>query len=62
MTVQPSQQQPRLRETWYGPEKQCTRCGEWWPADAEFFHMRLGQLVAACKACSNEERKRRAKP
>ena len=50
MNVQPTQQ-PKLRETWYGPEKQCTRCGEWWPADAEFFHVRLGQLVAACKAC-----------
>lgn len=55
-------QQPPLRQTWYGMEKQCSRCGEWWPADAEFFNYRLGRLVAACKACSLESRKRRTKP
>lgn len=61
MSTQPNPQQPRLRQTEYGPEKRCTRCDEWWPADSEFFHIRLGQLISACKACCNESRKRSAK-
>lgn len=36
-------------------EKRCARCGEWWPADEEFFH-RLGgrRLHSYCKACVTE--------
>ena len=38
-------------------EKQCTRCGEWWPADLEFFHASTkgkAGLNYQCKACYRE--------
>jgi len=38
-------------------EKQCSGCGEWWPADREFFHSRpeyKDGLDYRCKACYRE--------
>lgn len=34
-------------------EKHCPQCGEWWPADTEFFFpLRQGaELHSSCKAC-----------
>jgi len=48
---------PKLRMTEYGPEKLCTRCNEWWPADEEFFApdaQGSGQLFHYCRACRVE--------
>lgn len=40
-----------------GMEKYCPRCGEWWPADDEFFDRdntnKIG-LQTYCKACRTE--------
>lgn len=47
-------------------EKRCTRCGESWPADTEFFPRDAGRkdgLNAWCKACWSEHRaSRKVKP
>ena len=52
---------PKTRATIDGPEKFCTRCNEWWPADLEFFYSdpdaALG-LFYCCKACYREIDKR----
>lgn len=49
---------PKLRTTpELGPEKFCTRCREWWPADPEFFYpAKAGAagLFYCCKACYRE--------
>jgi hypothetical protein len=41
-------------------EKKCTRCGEYWPADEEFFRMlhRYGShsLASWCRACETEQK------
>lgn len=45
---------PKLRTSAEGPEKLCTRCMEWWPADGEFFHSDptgAAGLFFCCKAC-----------
>jgi hypothetical protein len=34
-----------------GREKRCSRCGEWWPADTEFFNRQGAGLHCWCKAC-----------
>lgn len=41
-----------------GLEKQCGRCGEWWPADREFFTTGSGAygLHSWCRACQTERR------
>ena len=47
----------KLRNTEEGPEKLCTRCGEWWPADGEFFYSDpdgVAGLFYCCKACYQE--------
>ncbi len=69
MSVQPAAGRAPLRFTWYGPEKLCSVCGEWWPADAEFFGTAgTGYLRGFCKACRYEREarqrqdKRRVKP
>lgn len=56
-----SQPRPQTRrQQWYGPEKRCPKCTEWWPADTEFFHGRPGgQLDSWCRACVNEKRQLR---
>lgn len=44
---------PDLRTADYGPEKRCTRCDEWWPADSEFFpRYPSGNLRGICRACA----------
>lgn len=40
-------------------EKACTRCGEFWPADEEFFRRRspsCPRLAAWCRACEAEQK------
>ena len=52
-----------LRDAMYGPEKLCTRCDEWWPADTEFFYPQAdaaGGLFYWCKACYAEWKRGRA--
>lgn len=39
------------RQTADGCEKQCGRCGEWWPLDIAFFRRIRGKLVSPCRAC-----------
>ena len=34
-----------------GDEIKCARCGEFWPADSEFFYMSNGKPHSWCKAC-----------
>lgn len=46
-------------------EKQCTKCGEWYYADTEFFHKskkELDGLHSWCKACFMEKRLYNHKP
>ena len=41
-------------------ERQCTQCGEWWPADKEFFYPNGKHgLHTQCKACYLERKKRK---
>lgn len=47
------------------PEKRCARCGEYWPADGEFFrpdnrrdHPRLHAWCRACEAEQKAEHRR----
>lgn len=51
----PPLQQPKLRQTWYGPEQLCSKCGEYWPADPEFFYRSKTGLRGVCKACYAEQ-------
>jgi hypothetical protein len=41
-----------------GPEKLCTVCQEWWPADEEFFHRQkvhgVMKLIGRCIACDRD--------
>lgn len=49
----------RFAFTSYGLEKRCSKCGDMWPADTEFFHSDKGtgdQLFAWCVACVQENR------
>lgn len=39
-----------------GLEQACRRCGELWPADAEFFIAYKGRLQTLCRACNSRER------
>lgn len=41
----------RLRETELGLEKRCSVCGDYWPADTEFFYAKGAGLMSCCKAC-----------
>lgn len=46
-------------------EKRCSKCGDWWPADNEFFsyyNKSIGKLNSWCKACSLEYRLYKNKP
>lgn len=41
-----------------GKEKRCARCGEYWPADKEFFYqLPDGRLHSYCHACFIERKK-----
>lgn len=44
-------------ETELGQELRCAQCGEYWPADREFFPFRNGRPRACCKACHSAGRK-----
>ncbi len=46
-----STESARYRATELGKEARCSRCGEFWPCDEEFFFMRLGVPHSWCKAC-----------
>lgn len=46
-----ARQSTRFRETDLGREARCSKCGDWWPADSEFFYMQHGVPHAYCKAC-----------
>lgn len=51
----------------YAEEKQCTRCLEWWPCDAEFYRFdlrggtdkRKGRWASWCHACETEAKQAR---
>jgi hypothetical protein len=49
----------RSAEGWQ--EKQCTKCGEWWPDDKEFFYKAGGgnprKLMDVCKDCYTSRRR-----
>lgn len=48
---------PRNRatiQTELGTEAQCSLCGEYFPADSEFFFSAKGKLHSWCKACYSE--------
>jgi hypothetical protein len=41
-----------------GSEKKCISCGEYWPADIEFFEARVAtrdRLATRCIACAKEK-------
>ena len=44
------------RETELGLEKRCACCGDYWPADPEFFHLKANGLATRCRACVNARR------
>lgn len=48
---------PTRIETELGQELQCAKCGEYWPADREFFPFKNGRSGTRCKACQRAERK-----
>jgi hypothetical protein len=54
----------KLRDTVDGPEKFCTRCKEWWPADLEFFWSDpdgAASLFYCRKACYHEMDRRKGR-
>jgi hypothetical protein len=51
----------RLAITELGNEQQCRNCGEFWPADEEFYVVRNRSLGYECKACISERRKKATK-
>lgn len=56
MTTSPNTEPiPRYLHQWWGMEKRCPRCSEYWPADEEFFSPRAGgKLDSWCRCCVNE--------
>ncbi len=44
-------------------ERRCSKCGDWWPADREFFYSsgpaEKGKLHSQCKACYDADRRER---
>lgn len=44
-------------ETELGKEIRCSKCGEFWPADTEFFFNSGGTLHSWCKACYQTKQK-----
>ena len=52
----------RTQETDAGLELLCTRCNEFWPADAEFFQpSKRDGFASWCKACVKEDPKEQAR-
>jgi hypothetical protein len=53
---------PRERiESELGEEVKCAKCGDFWPADPEFFYLSNGRLHSWCKACYVNDPKTLAK-
>lgn len=52
----------QYRETDLGIEKQCTRCGEFWPVDDEFYPVQREaagvRAASMCRACFVEKYER----
>ncbi|EEG08201.1 hypothetical protein [Pseudogulbenkiania ferrooxidans] len=51
---------PRLRpsvETELGTEIQCAKCGEFWPAEKDFFYFHKGRPHSWCKDCYSNDPK-----
>lgn len=44
----------RVRFSELGPERCCSKCGDWWPDDAEFYYQSNGKSRQPCKACYAE--------
>jgi len=42
---------PKTKITELGTERRCTKCGDYWPDDAEFFYTSRGKTQQPCKAC-----------
>lgn len=40
-------------------ERRCAHCGEYWPADTEFYNKRGTHLQSWCRACQNYHRRSR---
>lgn len=51
----------RFRATELGRERQCTKCGDYWPDDAEFFYLSKGKTQQPCKACYAQLPSRKAR-
>lgn len=49
------------QQTDLGLERRCSCCGDYWPADAEFFDRKGGWLTSTCKACFRETTGRTAR-
>jgi hypothetical protein len=43
-------------------EKRCPRCGEYWPADTEFFYAHADELSSYCRSCNHEHSTRHDPP
>jgi hypothetical protein len=46
----------RYRDTDLGREARCSKCGEWWPVDSEFYYFLRGAPHSWCKACYLDDR------
>ncbi len=51
----------RFRATELGRERKCTKCGDYWPDDAEFFYLSKGKTQQPCKACYAQLPSRKAR-
>lgn len=45
------------RQTELGEEVKCAKCGDFWPADNEFFYFTRGRPHSWCKACYHADPK-----
>lgn len=54
----PTKGHDRYRVGELGQEARCNRCGEWWPADTEFFNARTeGTPRSWCKGCERDAKR-----
>jgi hypothetical protein len=51
----------RWQTTEIGREARCIKCGEFWPADLEFFYFKKGVPHSWCKACYTQWKRERRK-
>lgn len=51
----------KLKRTELGTERRCSKCGEFWPEDNEFFYTSGGKIQQPCKACYVELPSRKAR-